>query len=97
MPTFSKLNKSRSRASQSATSKVQTDFFASNTGILPESSGCSPYPTSFSSQSCHHSELSLLIQQQRLTDLLDHLEKLGYTGDVALPVLANLQLFGGAA
>ncbi len=95
MPTLRKLHKSRSRASQSATSKVQTDFFASNTSILPESSGCSPYPTSFLQSSHNYSELTSLVEQRRLSECLQYLEKLGYTGDTALSVLSYLQ--GGAA
>lgn len=97
MQTFSKLNKSRSRASQSATPKVQTDFFASNTDILPKKLQKSTHPTTFLPQSFDYGKLLSLIEQQRLTDAIEYLQEIGCTGDAAILVLANLQKVGGAA
>lgn len=49
-----------------------------------------PYP------SHDYCEICFLITEQQITDCIEFLEKLGYTGDTALFVLACLQQ-GGAA
>lgn len=69
----------------------------SNSQIVSQSSICNQVPTKFLSSFSHHSKLAFLVQQKYSTESLEHLEKLGCTGDAALSVLANLQLFGGAA
>lgn len=97
MQTFSKLYKSRSLPSQRETSKVRADFFASNTRILPKKLQKNTHPTNFFSQSSHNcSQLLTLINEQRFTESLEYLERLGCTGDAGIFVLANLQE-GGAA
>ena len=53
-------------------------------------------PTKDLLQSCDCSKLTSLIKQKRLTDLIEYLEKAGYTGDTAIVLLAKLQTFGGA-
>ncbi len=57
----------------------------------------STHPTSFLPQSFNCSKIASLIKQQRLTDAIEHLEKLGYTRDTAILLLANLQQLGGVA
>ncbi len=90
--------KKRNLPRQREISKVQTDFFnASNTSTIPKKIQDSTYPTNFLSQSSHNSGITSLIEQQRLSDCLKCLEDAGYVGEAALFVLANLQVFGGAA
>jgi len=96
VPTLRKLYKSRNRPSQRAIPKVQTDFFASNTSIVSEKLQNSTHPTKDLSQSYNCGKLASLVEEQRLTDCLEYLEKLGYTGDLALSMLALIQT-GGAA
>jgi hypothetical protein len=80
-------------------SRIQTKkaINLSNGQIISQSSICNQVPTKFLSSFSHHSKLAFLVQQKHSTESLEHLEKLGCTGDAALSVLANLQLFGGVA
>ncbi len=90
--------KKRSLPSQRETPKIQADFFnASNSGILPKKIQDSTHPTSFLPQSFNCSKIASLIKQQRLTDAIEHIEKLGYTRDTAILLLAKFQAFGGVA
>jgi hypothetical protein len=68
-----------------------------NNNNITETLLCSLAPTNISQSSDNCSEFSSLIKQQRLSDCLKCLEDAGYVGEAALFVLANLQVFGGAA
>jgi hypothetical protein len=91
--------KKRKTPSQRSLSRIQADFFnASNSRIVSKELQDSTSPTKEFSQSSHNcSELLTLIDEQRFSDCLQHLEDAGYTGNAAIFVLRCLQVVGGAA
>lgn len=94
----SKLSKMQKPRCQTRLSRFQNrSRNKSNKNSISDGLRCSPYPTSLFSQSSHNcSQLLTLIEQQRFTDCLEHLEDAGCTGDATILVLGNLQKVGGA-
>ncbi len=96
---YSKLPKMRKVRSQTHLLKFQDIQSKSNLvhSISEKPLQSNTGSTKISYFSRNQNEITILIQERRFTEIMEYLENLGYAGDAALFVLANLQVFGGAA